>query len=46
MTKRVVNVGEHRLRAEMNQRLHRRKRRVARHDDFVAGPNALQLVQQ
>ena len=43
---RVVNVGEHRLRAEVDQRLHRRKRRVAGHDDFVARPDALELVRQ
>lgn len=43
---RVVNVREHRPRAEVDQRLHRRKRRVAGHDDFVARPDALNLVQQ
>ena len=42
----VVNVGEHRLGAEMHQRFHARKRRVAGHDDFVARPDALKLVQQ
>ena len=41
----VINVGEHRLGAEVNQRFHRRERRVAGDDDFVARSDALQLVQ-
>ena len=44
--KGVVNVGEHRPGAEVDQRLHAGKRRVAGHDDFVARPDALELVQQ
>ncbi len=30
----------------MDERFHGGKRRVAGHDDFVAGPDALELVQQ
>ena len=42
----VVNVGEHRPGAEMDQRFHAGKRRVAGNNDFVARSHALKLVQQ
>jgi len=42
----VVDVHEHRAGAEVNERFHGGKRGVAGHDDFIAGADALQLVQE
>ena len=42
----VIDIHEHRPGAQMDERLHRGKGRVAGDDDFVARPNPLELVQQ